>query len=109
MQIVYNLISNAIKYTIKGSVTVSLTSRDFSAVLSISDTGLPPSSLFYFSPSASLSLFLSFYLCINTSIGLGISEEEVPKVFERFHRVQNGEGRSHEGTGIGLALTEELV
>lgn len=41
--------------------------------------------------------------------GIGISDEELPKVFERFHRVENSEGRSHEGTGIGLALTQELV
>ena len=40
---------------------------------------------------------------------MGISEEELPKVFERFHRVENSEGRSHEGTGIGLSLTQELV
>jgi len=41
--------------------------------------------------------------------GTGIPEGELPKVFERFHRVQGAPGRSIEGTGIGLALVRELV
>ena len=41
--------------------------------------------------------------------GVGIPEEELPRLFERFHRVSGAEGRSHEGSGIGLALVHELV
>ena len=41
--------------------------------------------------------------------GVGISEHELPRVFERFHRVEGAQGRSHEGSGIGLALVQELV
>ena len=41
--------------------------------------------------------------------GVGIRPEEVPKVFDRFHRARESRGRTHEGTGIGLALVRELV
>ena len=41
--------------------------------------------------------------------GTGIPADDLPKVFERFHRVEGSRGRSFEGTGIGLALVSELV
>jgi len=41
--------------------------------------------------------------------GTGIPEHEMPRLFERFHRVHNARGRTHEGSGIGLALVQELV
>ena len=41
--------------------------------------------------------------------GTGIPAEEMPRLFERFHRVENARGRTHEGSGIGLALVQELV
>ena len=41
--------------------------------------------------------------------GIGIPAEAVPKLFERFYRVEGAEGRTHEGSGIGLALVHELV
>ena len=41
--------------------------------------------------------------------GTGIPEHEIPRVFERFHRVKGAKGRSFEGTGIGLSLVQELV
>jgi PAS domain S-box-containing protein len=41
--------------------------------------------------------------------GVGIPEEEMPKLFERFHRIENMRSRTHEGSGIGLALVHELV
>ena len=41
--------------------------------------------------------------------GVGIPPEELPRMFERFHRIERSRGRTHEGTGIGLALVEELV
>ena len=41
--------------------------------------------------------------------GSGIAESELPRVFERFHRVKNTRARTHEGTGIGLALVQELA
>jgi hypothetical protein len=41
--------------------------------------------------------------------GTGIPAEEMPRLFGRFHRVPNARGRTHEGSGIGLALVQELV
>jgi len=78
-KIVLNLVSNAFKYTLEGSVTVGLAVQDGRAVLRIDDTGP------------------------------GIPPTELPRLFERFHRVEGIRGRTHEGTGIGLALVQELV
>src|SRR4026207_2567874 len=41
--------------------------------------------------------------------GVGIAAEELPRVFDRFHRVRNTRARTHEGTGIGLSLVQELA
>ena len=78
-KIVLNLLSNAFKFTFQGSVTVRLRESQGSAELVVSDTGT------------------------------GISARELPRLFERFHRIEGARSRSHEGTGIGLALVHELV
>jgi len=78
-KVVLNLLSNAFKFTLKGSVTVELRARAMGAELIVRDTGM------------------------------GIPEAELSRIFERFHRVRNSEARTHEGTGIGLALVQELV
>ena len=78
-KIVFNLLSNAFKYTLKGSISLRLFSEKNNAVLEVEDTGV------------------------------GIPEKELPHMFERFHRVQNVTGRTYEGTGIGLSLIKELV
>jgi signal transduction histidine kinase/CheY-like chemotaxis protein len=78
-KIVLNLLSNAFKYTLTGGITVSLSIKNNSAELSINDTGV------------------------------GIPREELPNLFQRFHRVQNVTGRTYEGTGIGLSLVNEFV
>ncbi len=82
-KIVLNLLSNAFKYTLRGEIRVSLRAAleasNRRAVLSVQDTGT------------------------------GIPEAELPNIFNRFHRVQETRGRTHEGTGIGLALVLELV
>ena len=80
-KIVLNLISNAFKYTLKGEVVVSVSAAadHNSARLVVRDTGV------------------------------GIAEHELPRLFERFHRIEGQIGRTHEGTGIGLALVQELV
>src|SRR5581483_8453393 len=41
--------------------------------------------------------------------GTGIPAAEMPRLFERFDRIENARGRTHEGSGIGLALVQELV
>ena len=78
-KIVLNLLSNAFKFTFKGSVIVRLREAGNSVQLSVTDTGT------------------------------GIPEEELPRIFERFHRVESSRGRTFEGTGIGLALVRELA
>src|SRR5438270_297214 len=78
-KIVLNLLSNALKFTLEGQVEVRVRRAEGSVELCVRDTGL------------------------------GIPAEELPHLFERFHRVQNVRARTHEGTGIGLALVRELV
>lgn len=78
-KIVLNLISNAFKYTLSGQISLSLTEEGKETVFRVSDTGI------------------------------GIPEKELPRMFERFHRIQSSQGRSFEGTGIGLSLVYELV
>ncbi|MEH0937943.1 ATP-binding protein [Micromonospora psammae] len=78
-QIVTNLLSNALKYTFVGRIRVALEHDEREVRLTVSDTGI------------------------------GISEADLPRLFERFHRVHGARSRSHEGTGIGLALVRELT
>lgn len=78
-KVVPNLVSNAFKFTLSGEVAVRLREEADEVVLEVADTGS------------------------------GIPEAELPHIFERFHRVAGASGRTHEGTGIGLALVRELV
>ena len=78
-KVVLNLLSNALKFTFGGSISVTLRAEDSGAVLRISDTGS------------------------------GIAADEMPRLFERFHRIPTTRSRSNEGSGIGLALVRELV
>ena len=78
-KVVLNLLSNALKFTLDGTISVSLRAEGTDAVLRISDTGS------------------------------GIAAAEMPQLFERFHRIPTVRSRSNEGSGIGLALVRELV
>lgn len=78
-KIVLNLLSNAFKYTLSGTITVRLFQSGEQVVLQVQDTGT------------------------------GIPAKELPHMFERFHRVEQAVGRTHEGSGIGLSLVHELV
>ncbi|HZN02528.1 MAG TPA: ATP-binding protein, partial [Candidatus Polarisedimenticolia bacterium] len=79
-KIVLNLLSNAFKFTFHGEIAVTLKERsDRQVELLVRDTGT------------------------------GIPAGEMPRLFERFHRVHNARGRTHEGSGIGLALVQDLV
>ena len=78
-KIVLNLISNAFKFTFSGSITVRLQWHESQVELSVADTGI------------------------------GIPSAELPKLFDRFYRVESSRGRSIEGSGIGLSLVKELV
>jgi signal transduction histidine kinase len=78
-KVVLNLLSNAFKFTLNGSVAINLRYRGDSVEFTVSDTGA------------------------------GIPPAELPRIFERFHRARSTQARTHEGTGIGLALVQELV
>jgi PAS domain S-box-containing protein len=78
-KIVFNLLSNALKFTLSGKIRVALHQTGSSVELTVSDTGT------------------------------GIPGAELPHLFERFHRVKDARGRTFEGSGIGLALVQELV
>lgn len=78
-KIVLNLVSNAFKYSDEGRITVKVTQAGNEVRLSVSDTGV------------------------------GIPNDQLEKIFDRFHRIENIQGRSQEGTGIGLAMVKELV
>ncbi|WP_435021886.1 ATP-binding protein [Tundrisphaera sp. TA3] len=78
-KVVLNLLSNAFKFTFEGEIAVALRRVGRSVELSVRDTGA------------------------------GIPEAEMPRLFERFHRVESARGRTHEGSGIGLALVQEVV
>lgn len=78
-KVVLNLLSNALKFTFEGEISVEVGHEPGFAVITVRDTGI------------------------------GIAAEELPRLFERFHRVEGARGRSFEGSGIGLALVQELV
>jgi signal transduction histidine kinase len=78
-KIVLNRLSNAFKYTFAGDIQVSVQQVGESIELSVQDTGV------------------------------GIAQSELHRVFDRFHRVEGVRGRTSEGSGIGLALVQEMV
>jgi PAS domain S-box-containing protein len=78
-KIVLNLLSNAVKFTFDGGIEIGLRMVGDDAYLRVRDSGV------------------------------GIPADELPLLFQRFHQVQGVAGRSHEGSGIGLALVRELV
>ena len=78
-KVVPNLISNALKFTHEGEIKVRVFAEADKAILEVSDSGI------------------------------GIPEAELSRLFQRFHRVADARGRTHEGSGIGLSLVRELV
>ena len=78
-KIILNLLSNAFKFTFDGEIAVSLRETEGMVELLVRDTGV------------------------------GVPEAEMPRLFERFHRIERQKSRTHEGSGIGLALVYELV
>ena len=78
-KVVLNLLSNALKFTFDGSIHIAVRAEGGQAVVTVADTGI------------------------------GVPAREMPRLFERFHRIENTRSRSNEGSGIGLALVQELV
>lgn len=78
-RVVLNLVSNALKFTLHGRIQVKLHAGKDRVYLEVRDSGV------------------------------GIATDQLPRLFERFHRIEGSGGRTHEGSGIGLALIHELV
>jgi PAS domain S-box-containing protein len=78
-KVILNLLSNALKFTFDGSIAIRVSRDETDAIVTVTDTGI------------------------------GIPAAEMPRLFERFHRIETSRARSTEGSGIGLALVKELV
>ncbi|HLP00082.1 MAG TPA: ATP-binding protein, partial [Fimbriimonas sp.] len=78
-QVVVNLIENAIKYTNEGGLEVTLSSSEDEIFFEVSDTGI------------------------------GIPEDHLPRLFERFYRVDKARSREGGGTGLGLSIVKHIV
>jgi PAS domain S-box-containing protein len=78
-KVVLNLLSNALKFTFDGRIRIAARAEGGQALVTVADTGI------------------------------GVPRQEMPRLFERFHRIENARSRSNEGSGIGLALVQELV
>ncbi|MDT0481043.1 SpoIIE family protein phosphatase [Streptomyces doebereineriae] len=78
-KVILNLLSNALKFTFTGGAQVQVAAASDWARLTVTDTGT------------------------------GIPADELPRLFERFHRVRGARSRSHEGSGLGLVLVKDLV
>jgi two-component system phosphate regulon sensor histidine kinase PhoR len=79
MQVFTNLLSNALRYTPQGDVTVTCRSEGGEAVIEVRDTGI------------------------------GIASEHLPRIFERFYRVDRARSRETGGTGLGLSIVRHIV
>ena len=78
-QLVINLVDNAVRYTEQGGVTISLRNKDGGVELAVVDTGI------------------------------GLAEEHLPRIFERFYVVDKSRSRKTGGTGLGLAIVKHIV
>ena len=78
-KVVLNLLSNALKFTFDGTIAIGVRREENHAVVTVADSGI------------------------------GVPLAEIPRLFERFHRIENVRARSNEGSGIGLALVKELI
>jgi signal transduction histidine kinase/CheY-like chemotaxis protein len=78
-RILVNLVGNAIKFTDEGGVTILVDATDDEVHLVVRDTGI------------------------------GIAQDAIPELFDEFHQASTGYGRTHEGNGLGLAITQRIV
>ena len=79
IQVLTNLVSNALKFTDKGSITIKTASKGNGIYVSVHDTGV------------------------------GIKEDDIPKLFREFEQLEKGEDRKTGGTGLGLAISKKMI
>ncbi len=103
MKILTNLLSNAFKFTPEeGTVTVSITESHAEFISASSTKREIPKQVQHDNIKGFVEIKIK-------DTGIGIPQEEIPKLFDRFYQVDSSFTKEHEGTGIGLALTKELV
>src|SRR5258708_16522895 len=78
-QVLFNLLSNAVRFTQKGNITVAAQQQDGTVVFSVLDTGI------------------------------GISADEIKNLFVEFHQLSSGKRRLHDGAGLGLAISRRFI
>lgn len=78
-QLIINLLDNAIKYTEKGNITIKCKEEKEKLMIQVSDTGI------------------------------GMENDQLSRIFERFYRVDKGRGRKQGGTGLGLSIVKHIV
>ena len=78
-QVIYNLTNNAIKFTEKGTITISTYKEDNNIIVSISDTGK------------------------------GIKQEDFHKLFESFTQIGTPKSKKEKGTGLGLSISKKII
>jgi signal transduction histidine kinase len=100
-QLLFNLLSNAVKFT-PGGGTIRLSARRLGGQEACSPTGVPASQ----PPSLPAGELLEIAV---TDTGIGIKAEEMPLLFQEFTQLEPAATKTHEGTGLGLVLTRQLV
>lgn len=78
-QVALNLVDNAINYTNSGTVNVTISVQEQNVIIEVKDSGI------------------------------GIASEHLPRVFERFYRVDKARSRNTGGTGLGLSIVKHIV
>jgi signal transduction histidine kinase/ligand-binding sensor domain-containing protein/DNA-binding response OmpR family regulator len=108
-KIITNILSNAFKFTPEGgSIEVKASPKSLPKEGTSNDVISPPRR--GTKGVGKESLLLDNYIQISiTDTGIGIPADRIEKIFDRFYQVDGSHTREHEGTGIGLSLTKELV
>jgi signal transduction histidine kinase len=115
-QILYNLLSNAVKFTPQGG-TIHLSAKRIKGedlrgiharrrVINKRNSGASNSQPATHNPQPATGEFIEISV---TDTGIGITQEDLSRIFDPFEQVENSASRKYQGTGLGLSLTKRLV